>query len=631
LAVPSAAQAPPPFAEALVTFTAATQGGYADEGPVVLAALEAMDRALAAWDEDIRRVEAQVTEASTSPPASRARLHAELGTVYLARGRVDDATQALHAALQHDPRNATASLLLGLLHDRTGHTARAAEIIGRAWYQDPSDPTLAYLAWSHRSQPGPPPPQQILDALAAWYARMPPVAGRDTGRPFPGTSLLRDDGTAAPLLPLARYAEGFRHLERGDLTTALAVFRERAAADPLVRGHASADPAIRRGIARLKAGQLPDALAVLRDAVARLDTTPDGHRLLGLAYWADYQNDQAVVHLRQAVSLDPGGERARLALARVLMQSDRLADAEVVLSDTIAALPDSAAAHWWLGTVYASLNRTTDAQRIFERAAALPALTGRRDLLATIARFRQTHADFDGAIVAHTARIRANLNDAHAHLDLARAYMTEARQDDAFVEYVAALLVDPRLHEAHVGIGQYQLADGRYDAAILALQRAVDLQPSSPEARYALALALRGAGRTQEAAAHLQVFNELQTHAVAERRRTMTLDVLKEEAALRTAEGAHAEAVTLWERIVRRQPESASHHAKLAASLAAGGRVDDAIARYERAATLAADPPIFRALAALYAAQGRTQESLAARERFERALLTALGTTGTGR
>lgn len=626
------AQAPETFTDALVTFTSAAASPFGDAGPVIVAAIDAMDRALRAWDHDIRLLETRAGEAASSgQPDEATRRFTDLARASMARGQAGDARTALEEAIRHDAGNRSAHLLLGLLHAQAQRPAQAATAYQRAWESDPADPVAGYLLWTQRAHLDTVSADRLLAAFTGWYERVGASYGQNApAPPFPDTSLLPDVATASPLLPPALYAEGFRRLARGELAEAIGVFRERAAMDSAVSGPAANDQAMRRGAAALREGRVPDAQAAFADAGHRLEGSGEPHRMLGLAAWAA-QSGGAIEHLRRAVALSPRDERTRLSLARVLVGSDRLDEAEGFLAETIALLPDSAAAYWWLGTVYNSLNRTTDALRVFEQAAALPLLTGRDTLLATIADLRERHADFEGAAAAHAARVAEDPNNTLAHLYLARAYEQLGRQDDAFVEYVAAAAIDARLPGAHAGIGHYHLAAGRYVQAAAALERAVHLEPRSTEARYALALALRDAGRAEESAAHLRAFHDLQTQAVHERRSTMTLDVLKEEAALRTAEGAHDAAAALWERIVQQQPGEASHHVSLAAALAASGRAEAAAARYEHAAALGGQPQVYKALASLYASMGRTRESAAALDRYEQALLKALGTAGTSR
>ena len=154
------------------------------------------------------------------------------------------------------------------------------------------------------------------------------------------------------------------------------------------------------------------------------------------------------------------------------------------------------------------------------------------------------------------------------------------------MELVAVLLIDPSDADAHTGIGQIHLNAGRYNDAVTALRRAVELSANYTEARYALATALMRSGSTQEAAQELERVEQAQRQALDDRRRTMSLDVLKEEAAFHAAEG----------------------------------RYERAVALYEQALTLGADPAVYRELAVLYAKVGRIDDAARARAMYEKAM-----------
>jgi tetratricopeptide (TPR) repeat protein len=110
------------------------------------------------------------------------------------------------------------------------------------------------------------------------------------------------------------------------------------------------------------------------------------------------------------------------------------------------------------------------------------------------------------------------------------------------------------------------------------------VSPDHVEARYALATALARSGKAREAAQEFERVAQAQRGALAERRRTMSLDVLKEEGALRAAEGHY----------------------------------DLAVALYERAATLGKDPAVYRQLADLYTKLGRFNDAARARAMYEK-------------
>jgi hypothetical protein len=90
-------------------------------------------------------------------------------------------------------------------------------------------------------------------------------------------------------------------------------------------------------------------------------------------------------------------------------------------------------------------------------------------------------------------------------------------------------------------------------------------------------------GRTQEAAEHFVRVEQAQRQMLADRRRGLSHDVLKEEAALRAAEG----------------------------------RFEDAIALYEKALAVTVDPTVYGHLAVLYSKVGRASDAARARAMYE--------------
>jgi tetratricopeptide (TPR) repeat protein len=330
------------------------------------------------------------------------------------------------------------------------------------------------------------------------------------------------------VLPPVAYAPGYALIARGEYRDAIAVFRKAAEADPLVTDSALRSPDVMQSIAAAKQGRLADARSRLEGAAALRDSS-EAHRLLGMIYWANRQDDKGFEQLRIAIRLNPRDERSRLSLARVLSSTGRDADAERILLETIQVWPDSALAHWWLGSIYDRTNRLADAHREFMLAVP-SAVAGRAQFFTKIGQLATTAADIRGAVDAFERSVSENLNDPEAHKRLAGAFMLQDLSDEVFVELVAALLIDPRDAGAYTGIGQVHVNAGRYDEAVPPLRRALELSPDYPEARYALATALMRLGKTEEATRELERVEQAQRQMLEERRRTMARDVLEEEA-----------------------------------------------------------------------------------------------------
>jgi tetratricopeptide (TPR) repeat protein len=619
------------FVEGLSELTDAVAGTYGDEGARVGPALDKMAGGLAEWDRAIHAFESRLTsELPVTQPRVALQMRVTLGEMYAERGRLADALRELDAASRLEPQRADLHVLRGLVLDASARSTEAGQAFRTAWGLDASDPIKAYQLFRHAAATG-----NIKDmagareTLAAAYLRLLQDRALAKGSPFVGIGLFQDTAADTPVLTPVAYAHGYAHLAHGEYDEAIGEFRKAAAIDPLVTDPAERSASMMQAIAALRQGRLAEARSLLEGSTALQDSS-EAHRVLGLTYWADSQDDKSIEQLEIAIRGNPRDERSRLALARVLTSAGRDSDAERALRETIHALPDSVQARWWLGWGYERLNRFADARREFELAAA-GAVTGRSQFYASIGRLATGAADVPGAIAAFARSVSASPNDPIVHKYLAGALLQQDRADEAFVELVAALLIDPLDGDAHAGVGQIHLNAGRYDQAVAALRRAVELSANHAEARYALAAALMRLGNTQEAVRELERFEQAQRQMEANRRRGLVLDVLKEEAALHSAEGRHDRSASLWQQVVDQEPGLASNHLGLAAALAGAARIDAAIAHYEKAVTLGADPVVYRRLAELYAKVGRIGDAARARATYERALQEERTSPGTPR
>ena len=551
------------------------QGTFGDEGVRIGPALERMAGGLAEWDRTIRADEDRV--AAELPRASareRTSLHLMLARTHAERGRFADAMRELDAVSNDEPRRPDVLSLRALVLAVSLRRSEADEAHRTAWLIEPTDPVKAYYvgrpAAGARSQAD---VERARAILTDAYRRVRTDPVRQSVPPFPRLSLLDQETTVTPVVPLARYALAFEKLAASDYDGALAEFRRATAGDSLLTDPAARSVPIMRAASALRAGRLAEARALIPDANVPRQSS-EAHRIFGLIYWASAEYDASIEQFTIAIDRNSRDERARLALARVLSARGRDTDARRVLLDTIQAFPDSALAHWWLGLDYGRLNQSVDARRELETAAAT-AIAGRNSLYIAAGRLVGGAADPAAAIESFMRAVDANPNDPVAHRYLAGALRQQDRGGDALIEFMAAVLIDSRDAEAHAGIGQVYLDSGAYAAAIEALRRAVDLAPDHTEARYALATALMRAGRAQDAEQEFGRVQDAQRTALAERRRDMSLAVLKEEAALRAAEG----------------------------------RYDAAIALYERAATLGRDPAVYQTLSDLYRTLGRLDDA----------------------
>ena len=619
LCVPQVAIAQPrSFIEGLSEFTAAVAGTYGDEGAQIGPALDRMASGLAGWDQEIQAFEARAaSELRGDAPAVAVRVRTELARRYAERGRFGDAFRELDAAISLDPHALPAHFLRGQLLEASSRATEAGNAFRLAWAANTRDPIAAYHLLRHAATIPEQDVRSAEDTLVAAYRRLIDQEAHEKTLPFSGLDLVQDRGETPGVVPVL-YTQGYARIARGEYGEAIAEFRRAAATDPLLVDPFARSSSMAQAVAALRNGRTADARALIERFEGLRDSS-EGHRVLGLIYWTDSQYDKSIDELAMAIRRNPRDERSRLALARVLGSAGRNADAERTLQEALQILPDSVLAHAWLASGYEETSRITDARRELT-IAANGAITGRGALFTSIARLAAAAGDFRGAIDALTRASAASRNDPEVHKRLARALLQQYSGDAAFRELMAALLIDPLDAGAHFGVGQIQLNAGRNQDAEIALRRAVQLSPGYTEARYALATALVRLGRAGEAAQEFDRVEQAQRVEIADRRRALTLATIKEEAALRTADGDYDRAATLWRQAIQLEPIRPSHHLDLAAVLASAGQIGTAIEQYEMALRLGADPLVYRQLADLYSSAGRGDEAARARALYTRAL-----------
>jgi tetratricopeptide (TPR) repeat protein len=607
------------FAAAVIEFLENVPGLFGDEADRLRASLDAMESGLGQWDAAARSYSTSTIEQLRGVQAPvEAAMRVALGAVHLERGRVEEAAHEFEEASRHAPGRGDIHLFRALAYRAAGRMSAAADAERRSWTIDPDDPIKAYLLLGHARAAATAMERDAalrrLQAAADERARA-PAAGRIM--PFIRVSLLEDTPDRDLVFPPVRYAGAFAALAAGSYETAIVQFRSAIAAEPLLADRARPSAALREGAAALRDGDVPSAIRALVAAVQSAPESSEAHRILATAYWFDEQHSKAAEHLRAAIRLNPGDERARIALADVFGDARDFELVERTLRETLDVMPASGAAHWRLGRLYQVLQRDVDARREFERALASGPVSGAGRLLAAIARWHARELNGDAASEACRRWVDLAPNDPAAHRELGIALRTVNRDEEALIEFLIAAVIDPLDAAAHMNIGQIHLAAERYGEAAAALQHAVDVQPNQAEARYGLAAALLRAGNEADGARQMDVARRLQADAMAESRRAYEVNLLKIEAALRTEEARDAEAAALWQQVVDREPNLAKNLVSLAEALARAGRHEQAAAAFVQAITRADAPELHRQLAQEYAQIGRADESAREQATYE--------------
>jgi tetratricopeptide (TPR) repeat protein len=444
-------------------------------------------------------------------------------------------------------------------------------------------------------------------------------AGTRPLSPFPPPAGAVDEsGGTAPRFPLARYADAFERATQGQTDEAIARLKEAAANDPLVVDPASRSEGMQQAAASLRRGSLRDAIAALEKALKASPGSSEAHRMLGTALGLAGDFRGSVEHFEAAVRIRPDDERSWIALANAYVEGGSLVDATRTLEKAIAAIPGSGGLRWRLAGLLVRLEQVGDALTQYAEAARLTPVSGRAAVHQAVATAATLQHDVVRAAAAGEQRVRANLNDAAAHRDLASVYLKQGRQNEAFAELAVAAWLDPDDALTLVTLGHSLMADHRDEDAVAALERAVSLQPNLRDARYALAQALTRASRRAEAERHLLEFERQRAEAVAREERVSDIESAKGEAARKSAAGLQIQAIDDWKQVIAREPHVAKNYLDMAEALVKAGRLAESLPYFVKTSEMDGVAEVHRRLADVLARLGRARESALARETYER-------------
>ena len=208
---------------------------------------------------------------------------------------------------------------------------------------------------------------------------------------------------------------------------------------------------------------------------------------------------------------------------------------------------------------------------------------------------------------------------------LGQAYVEQGREDHGYAELVMSLLLDPLDTDTLTSLGRLHLAAGRTAPAIAALERALVLDSSHAEAHHALGEALTRAGRTAEGQQRLEESVRRQAEGVEEQRSLRTVAMLTVQAELHMAKGDYEAAIDVFKEAIGVRRDRVSP-LRLADALVGAKRYEEAAGLLQNSASSNARPDIYRRLADVYAALGRTEESAAARRIYVERRLRELAT-----
>jgi predicted O-linked N-acetylglucosamine transferase (SPINDLY family) len=254
---------------------------------------------------------------------------------------------------------------------------------------------------------------------------------------------------------------------------------------------------LQSALASHQAGQLQQAEALYRQALAAAPDHPDALHLLGVLCYQSGRPEAAVDLIGRALAAKPAFPHACLNLGIALQSLGRAGEAAAACQRAIALSPGYAEAHYTLGVALKDLGRVDDAAAEYSRAIALnPDYAEAHHNLGALLN------DLGRAEEAAQCCRRAlalKPDYAMAHYNLGLALQRSRHLEEAVASYRRATELRPEFAEAHNNLGIVLNDLGRFGEAAAACRRAIAALPSLADAHNNLGNALKDGGMLDEA------------------------------------------------------------------------------------------------------------------------------------
>lgn len=226
------------------------------------------------------------------------------------------------------------------------------------------------------------------------------------------------------------------------------------------------------GIAELKVGRLPDAIASLDEAVKEHPNDPDLLYYLGRA--SGLLSKEAFDTLESSY---PDSARAHQSMAENYAVLRQVPEAEKQYLDALRLRPDTPGIHLALGQLYAAASEWPKAEEQFR------------------------------------AETKLQPGDAEAAYRLGNALLEEGKIPEAKVELVRADRLRPAMPETLYALGKAESLSGDTSGAEKSWQQVLAIEKNTPlaaQTHFALAGLYRKQGKTADAAREMQAYQKLQ-------------------------------------------------------------------------------------------------------------------------
>lgn len=292
----------------------------------------------------------------------------------------------------------------------------------------------------------------------------------------------------------------------GDLQTSEVLFT-------LIPDDDSGRPAAGFQLAKLlySRAQVTQAKELLLQLEERGVVSADLLALLGNCFESERRPDLALQAYQRAIKVDPSRVDYYEDLISLLLYLHKTNDAIALVNHALEIAPNDARPWVWKGNVSVRRNASKDAMESYRHAAKLDSSNADAILGVGVAYFLAGQSD--AAIAEYKAGIARFPNDARFYV--ACAGMLLASPDSLKLQTQAESLLQkavklaPQLAEAHYQLGQLAMQQNRLKDAEAEFSLSLQSDPDRSKAHFALSVVYRRMGRTNDATREFALYQDL--------------------------------------------------------------------------------------------------------------------------
>jgi len=182
-----------------------------------------------------------------------------------------------------------------------------------------------------------------------------------------------------------------------------------------------------------------DTETCFRDVLSKNPESATAHNNLANVFRQRGALDEAIIHYRRAIELEPNYEFGRYNLGATLVQKGDTASAIPLLRAALETDPNNPKAYYSLGTALAQTGRSDEAVICYNRALQIqPEFLDAHTNLANLLLERDDHA---GAMMHYRKAVELDPNSAMTHYNLAVGLVRDGHKAEAIAELQTVLRI----------------------------------------------------------------------------------------------------------------------------------------------------------------------------------------------